>query len=140
MKYFLTILMLAVLQWASAQTKDETAIRQVLQQQNTDWNKGDIPAFMQGYWQDDSLAFIGRKGATYGWENTLHNYQQAYPDTSTMGKLQFSDLQLRRLSPAYYFIVGKWHLTRIQGDVGGTFTLLFRKIKGKWKIVVDHTS
>jgi len=26
------------------------------------------------------------------------------------------------------------------GDVGGHYTLLFRKIKGEWVIVADHSS
>jgi len=36
--------------------------------------------------------------------------------------------------------VGKWHLTRSIGDVGGHFTLLFKKVKNRWVIVADHSS
>jgi hypothetical protein len=36
--------------------------------------------------------------------------------------------------------VGKWHLIRSVGDVGGHYTLLVKRINGKWVIISDHTS
>jgi ketosteroid isomerase-like protein len=57
-----------------------------------------------------------------------------------MGHLDFEFVEFRKLSPEYYFVVGKWHLKRTIGDVGGSYTLLFRKIRGSWTIVVDHSS
>lgn len=123
-----------------AQSKDETTIRQILDEQTKAWNKGDIESFMKGYWENDSLMFIGKSGVTYGWTNTLNNYKKGYPDTAAMGKLTFNILVVKRLSPEYYHIVGKWHLTRSIGDLNGHYTLLFRKIKGKWVIIADHSS
>jgi len=55
-------------------------------------------------------------------------------------KLDFEILQVKLLSGEYAFVLGKWHLTRSIGDIGGHFTLLFRKIKGQWFIIADHTS
>ncbi len=60
--------------------------------------------------------------------------------TTAMGKLDFEFVEIKRLSVIYYFVTGKWHLTRSVGNVGGWFTLLLRKIKGKWVIVKDHSS
>lgn len=57
-----------------------------------------------------------------------------------MGTLRFEIISLKKLSPEYYFAVGKWALKRSAGDVGGSWTLLFRKIAGNWKIVADHSS
>lgn len=125
---------------ANAQTKDELLIRGAMAEQLRAWNTGDIDAFMQTYWQSDSLMFIGKSGVTYGWQNTLNNYKKGYPDTAAMGKLDFTILETKRLSAIYFFVVGKWHLTRSIGDVGGSFTLLFRKVKNKWLIVADHSS
>jgi len=123
-----------------AQSKDETAIRNSINEQKDAWNAGDLVRFMQTYWQDDSLMFIGKSGVTYGWQKTLDNYKKGYPDTASMGKLDFNILQVKRLSAIYFFVVGKWHLTRSIGNVGGHFTLMFRKIKGKWLIIADHSS
>ncbi len=125
---------------ASAQKNDEKTIRSLLEEQRLAWNNGDKEKFMDTYWQSDSLMFIGKSGVTYGWQNTLNNYKKGYPDTAAMGKLTFDILEVKRLSVMYFFVVGKWHLTRSIGDVGGHFTLLFKKIKNKWVIVTDHSS
>jgi hypothetical protein len=123
-----------------AQNKDEQIIRTLLEEQRQAWNTGDKEKFMQTYWQSDSLMFIGKSGITYGWQKTLDNYKKGYPDTAAMGKLNFDILEVKRLSVLYFFVVGKWHLTRSIGDVGGHFTLLFKKVKNKWVIVADHSS
>jgi len=125
---------------AFAQTKDDILIRNILNQQTTAWNGGDIANFMKPYWHSDSLMFIGKSGVTYGWQNTLNNYKKSYPDAAAMGKLNFTILQTKRLSVLYYYVVGKWHLTRTIGDLNGHFTLLFKKIKNTWVIVSDHSS
>jgi ketosteroid isomerase-like protein len=124
----------------NAQTKDETAVRQVLAEQTVAWNQGNIDEFMKGYWNSDSLMFIGKSGVTYGFQNTLMNYKKNYNSADLMGKLDFELIKVQQLSPDYVFVVGKWHLTRNAGDVGGHYDLLFRKVKGKWVIVSDHTS
>ncbi|MEO6488705.1 MAG: DUF4440 domain-containing protein [Ferruginibacter sp.] len=123
-----------------AQQKDEMIIRNSLHDQTKAWNAGDINSFMATYWQSDSLMFIGKTGITYGWEKTKQNYIKSYPDTTTMGKLDFEILQIKRLSVLYFSVVGKWHLTRSIGDLNGHFTLLYKKIKGRWVIVSDHSS
>ncbi len=125
---------------ASAQSKDELIVRNVLETQRLAWNEGNVEKFMEGYWKSDSLMFIGKSGVTYGWQKTLDNYKKGYPDTAAMGKLKFDILEVKRLSVMYFFVVGKWHLTRSIGDVEGHFTLLFKKIKNTWVIVADHSS
>jgi ketosteroid isomerase-like protein len=129
--------------WAStvfAQDKNARAILKLLDTQTAAWNKGDLQGFMKGYWENDSLRFIGKSGITYGWNNTLANYKRGYPDTAAMGKLQFTILVVKKLSSRYYEVVGKWYLKRSIGDASGHYTLLLRKIKGSWVIVSDHSS
>lgn len=123
-----------------AQDKDKQKILSILQRQTEDWNRGNIDAFMIGYWNSDSLMFIGKSGITYGYKKTLENYKKNYSDTAQMGKLSFNILQVKRLSNEYYYVVGKWFLKRSVGDIGGHYNLLFRKINGKWVIVADHSS
>lgn len=125
---------------SKAQFADEKAIRQAMNEQLIAWNTGDISQFMETYWKNDSLMFIGKKGVTYGWENTKQNYKKSYPDTAAMGKLDFNIIQVKRLSVIYFSVVGKWHLTRLAGDVSGHFSLLFKKVKNKWVIISDHSS
>lgn len=140
MKYLFALLFIALPFLSFTQPGDETAIRKLLDRQTTDWNRGDVERFMKGYWENDSLMFIGKSGVTYGYINTLNNYKKGYPDTVAMGKLAFTLIQLKKLSKKYYHVTGKWFLKRSIGDVGGHYTLLFRKIKGEWVIIADHSS
>lgn len=125
---------------AFSQSKDEKTIIAGLEEQRLAWNRGDLNSFMDMYWKSDSLMFIGKAGITYGWQNTLDNYKKGYPDTAAMGKLKFDILEVKRLSVIYFHVVGKWHLTRSIGDVGGHFNLIIKKVKDKWVIVADHSS
>ena len=123
-----------------AQSRAERSVRLILDQQTAAWNRGDLEGFMHGYWESDSLMYIGKSGVTYGYASTLASYRRNYGDTARMGKLRFDLIQVRRLSPRYFHVVGKWSLKRSAGDVGGHYTLLFRKIRGEWVIVSDHSS
>lgn len=123
-----------------AQKNARQKILTLLDTQTQAWNRGDLEGFMKGYWENDSLRFIGKSGITYGYNNTLNNYKRGYPDTAAMGKLQFTILVVKKLSPRYYEVVGKWYLKRSIGDVSGHYTLLLRKINSKWVIVSDHSS
>jgi ketosteroid isomerase-like protein len=117
------------------------AILQVLQTQTAAWNRGDVAGFMQGYWQNDSLVFIGKSGLTYGWQRTLDNYRRSYPDAAAMGQLDFSNLRIQPLSPEAAQVIGRWHLARpAAGDLQGHFLLVFRRINGRWVVVADHSS
>lgn len=123
-----------------AQTKDEQIIRKMLADQISFWNKGDIPGFMQGYWENDSLVFIGKNGPTYGYNNTLRNYQKNYPNKDYMGVLNFEILSVQAIEKDHFFVIGKFMLQRKVGDASGHFTLIFKRINGVWKIVSDHSS
>lgn len=140
MKWSILCLLLMFTTFSHAQQGDEKIIREILERQTRDWNRGDIDAFMKGYWQSDSLMFVGKSGVTYGYQQTLNNYKKNYPDTAAMGKLRFNILQVRRISSDHFFVLGKWMLTRSIGDISGHYTLIFRKIKGVWNIISDHSS
>lgn len=126
---------------AFSQTVEEDQIRAVLNKQVQSWNCGDLKGFMKGYWESDSLMFIGKKGITYGYEQTLANYRKNYPDMDQMGELQFDLIKIDLISSGAAFVIGKWSLKREKaGDVSGHFSLLFKKINGQWLIVSDHSS
>lgn len=139
-KQIITILFCIFTSFSFAQTKDEKAIIEMLNKQETAWNNGSLENFMQGYWNSDSLLFIGKNGPKYGYKTTLENYKKSYSDTAKMGKFTSTILSLKKLSATYYFVVGNWYLKRSIGDVSGHYTLLLQKINGKWVIIADHSS
>ncbi|MDX1912781.1 MAG: DUF4440 domain-containing protein [Saprospiraceae bacterium] len=140
MRYTICLLLLLTSAILRGQSADHRAIRKIMAEQERAWNQGDLSAFMAGYWHSDSLRFIGSRGLTYGWQQTLDNYKKSYPDRATMGTLKFTVLSVEKLSRRSAFVIGKWHLTREKGDLSGHFTLLWRKMAGKWRIVADHSS
>jgi len=141
MKKIMLLLFVVSLGYKSlAQVSDDDKIVILLTQQVDAWNQGDIKGYMHGYWNNDSLLFIGSKGPQYGYEATLRRYLQAYPNVTQMGNLKLEIESMKRLSDAYYFVVGSWFLKRTVGDLKGSYTLLVKKIKGQWLIVCDHSS
>ena len=144
MKQIIGLLLCAALLSGCAATRlgsQRQDISQVLTTQTAAWNRGDVSGFMQGYWQSDSLVFIGKSGLTYGWQPTLDNYRRSYPDAAAMGQLTFSNLRITPISPDAAHVVGRWQLARpAAGDLGGHFLLVFRRIGGRWVIVADHSS
>jgi ketosteroid isomerase-like protein len=140
MKFLFTIMMLSSVSVSVAQDRDKQEILRVLDNQIAAWNSGNLDSFMVGYWNNDSLMFIGSRGLTYGYTNTLNNYKKGYKDTTEMGKLKFTILEVKRIAADAFFVVGKWQLLRTIGNLDGHYSLVFRRIKGKWLIVADHSS
>ena len=125
----------------AARAVDAADNKKVLDAQVAAWNKGDLPGFMAGYWNSKDLTFVSGKDVTRGWQETLDRYKRRYQaDGKEMGKLAFSDLEVRELAPGVALVTGKWELTLTKETVGGRYTLVFKKLADGWRIVHDHTS
>lgn len=121
-------------------SKTEKVLSGIMKAQEFYWNKGDIEGFMEGYWNNAELVFVGKNGPTYGYQNTLENYKKGYPDKASMGQLHFDILHTQQWDENTIQLIGKYTLTRENDQPTGYFTLLFRKINSLWKIVSDHSS
>ena len=129
-------------------TTDEAQIRAAIQAQTEAWNRADIPAFMQAYEDSPETTFIGltlRKG----YQPILERYKANYTTPEQMGKLTFTDLDVRLLpggcgKTEIALVTGKFHLERTaKGEAkkdDGIFSLVWRKGPHGWKIILDHTS
>ncbi|HUF09166.1 MAG TPA: class D beta-lactamase [Rhodothermales bacterium] len=118
----------------------DAGVRRVLGEQEAAWNRGDIEAFMEGYWKSDSLRFASGGDVQKGWQATLDRYHTAYPDRAAMGTLSFTVYSVDVLSDNDAFVFGRYALERTGDRSTGLFTLLFRHFDDGWKIVFDHTS
>jgi beta-aspartyl-peptidase (threonine type) len=141
----LTLFVLFGCQPLNAQTKENTTplakqLTQILQRQATAWNAGDIDGFMTAYWNSEKLSFSSGGKTTRGWVATRDGYKKRYPTPERMGKLTFDKLQVSELGAEAALVLGNWQLQRTDDAPGGNFSLVFRKIKGQWVIVHDHTS
>jgi len=113
------------------------AIRQVMADQEAAWDRGDIPAFMNGY--SDTVCFVSEKGRNCGKAVVSANYQRNYPNKEAMGDLTFAIHEVIPAGPGFAWLTGTWELQRAADTLGGGFSLLWVKGTGAWKIVRDHT-
>jgi uncharacterized protein (TIGR02246 family) len=149
---FLILGLFACLQGGSygAESKDREADRRainaVLVAQQEAWNRGDVDAFLTGYWHSEDLTFSGSGGISRGWNEVLARYKKTYPDRAAMGTLDFSGLEFHFLGADGALVLGRWHLKRAgenggeNADIGGVFSLVWQRFPEGWRIIHDHTS
>ena len=114
-------------------------IEGVLGRQAACWNAGDTEGFMEPYWHSPELTFSSGGRVTRGWQSTLDGYRRRYPTRETMGRLTFDQIEVIDLGPNVALVLGRWRLER-EEPVGGAFSLVMRRQRGRWVIVHDHTS
>lgn len=118
-------------------------IRGVLDQQMEDWNRGDIAAFLRGYDRTAEITFLGQSGVSRGFDGVEQRYRRNYGTAEKMGKLRFSEIEVRMLGTDHALVLGRFELTRAAehgGAASGRFTLVFVKRPEGWRILHDHTS
>ena len=113
-----------------------------MKQQEDAWNNGNIENFMNVYWKNDSLVFIGKSGINYGWDKTFSNYKNSYKTKEQMGTLKFKNLICNNINDSTHIVTGKWSLKRNDsiGNINGFYSLVWVKKQTGWKITYDHTS
>jgi ketosteroid isomerase-like protein len=118
------------------------AVHTVLDRQVADWNKGDLDAFLSGYWNSPKVVFQSGGQRHVGWSAMRERYRHRYQaEGKAMGRLEFSALEIEPLGPDSILARGDWRLTMPDGTKpGGLFTLILRRFPEGWKIIHDHTS
>ena len=143
MKYFYLFILISIVVTGCQSidhNQESEKIIKLMKEQEECWNDGNLECFMKSYWKSDDLVFIGKSGPKYGWKTTLENYQKSYPDKRAMGKLTFEILSIDITSANTAFVIGKWNLDRVDGNLNGHYTLLWKMINDQWVIVADHSS
>lgn len=124
-------------QKSATQEEDKAAILKVMKAQEIAWSNNDLEGFMQGYLKSKDLKFYGKSGLTKGWQKTLENYKKGYPTKEHSGTLTFTVNDISKIESNSYWVMGEYFLSRKIGDATGVFMIIFKKIKGVWKIVAD---
>jgi uncharacterized protein (TIGR02246 family) len=140
MKRLFLLLILPIVVFA--QGTPESTIRQLMQQQVDAWNRGDVTAFMTTYEDSPDTTFVGDK-VEHGYAQILERYHRNYGTPAAMGKLKFSNLEIRVLDANYAVATGNFHLDRSAaggGNADGIFSLMLRKGASGWKIILDHSN
>lgn len=117
-----------------------TELQSILAEQRQAWNRGDLETFMEYYWKSDELTFSSGGKTARGWQATLDRYHQTYRSENKMGHLEFSELEVTPLGDGAALMLGRWQLSDNGAPSTGNFSLVWRKIDGKWRIIHDHSS
>jgi uncharacterized protein (TIGR02246 family) len=134
---------LFLLCWTPLLFAQDDAIRRLLKNSEEAWNRGDLAAFASDYEDSPDTTFIGREVTRGGTQAILERYRRTYPNRDAMGKLAFSEIEIRALAADVVLATGKYELKRTVaagGDTAGRFTLILRKSAAGWKVIHDHTS
>lgn len=124
---------------AAAPTDITGEILKVLELQKEAWNRGDVEGYMAYYWKSDQLTFQSGANRVRGWETLLERYKKSY-SSDRMGRLDFSDLEVKVLGNDYALVLGRWNVDIQEDKKGGVFTLVMKKFPEGWRIIHDHTS
>lgn len=125
---------------ALAQTAD---LERAMRDAEVAWNRGDLAAFAAWYEDAPQTTFIGKEVTRGGVQAILDRYRRGYSTPEKMGKLTYSEMEVRPLGADYALMTGKFELKRTAaggGDASGRFTLIWKKTAHGWKIIHDHTS
>ena len=136
---FVCVLLLTFISMAQG---EDAGLRKILDSQTAAWNRGDLVAFMEGYWHSPEVTFFAGDTITKGWEPTLERYRNKYQSAGKqMGRLSFSDEKIQMLDSNAALVTARWHLQMSDGKtLEGLTTLLCKRLPEGWRIVHDHSS
>jgi len=137
-----TLVLLLLLTFISMAQSEDIGLRKLLDSQTAAWNRGDLVAFMQGYWHSPEVTFFSGDTITKGWELTLERYRNKYQSVGKeMGRLSFTDENIQMLGSNAALVTARWHLQMSDGKrLEGLTTLLCKRLPEGWRIVHDHSS
>ena len=103
------------------------------------WNQGDLPGFVETYWDGPELTFLGGSGITRGRKDLLTRYQKGYPTAEDRGVLHFDIIDFQPLGPEHALLLGQYTIER-KFRSSGFFSLVLARREGRIVILHDHTS
>ena len=120
---------------------EKAAIRAVVADMESAWNRGDFPGYMAAFKKPD-VVFVSRGEVQKDWQGTLDHYVRDYGGDGARrrGRLRFWDLRIDLLAPDSAMLTGRYRLEGGTRPQDGINTRLFRKVGGRWMIAINHVS
>jgi len=139
-RLFLALLALIVAPAAAKPQSDRAAVLATISRMEAAWNVGDFRGYMAGFKNPDVIFVSGGKFQD-GWQGTLDHYIRDYGGSAERrGVLHFYNMKVDILGPNAAMLIGQYRLTRGSRITEGVNTRLFRKVRGRWLITVNHVS
>ncbi len=110
----------------------------ILKKQESDWNNGDLKGFMAAYWNSDTLMTVTIRGVQYGKDRLEKYLNRTFPDSASMGQLQYNVIHIELIGESDALLTGKWLRKNEKKFRGGYFSILLRKLNSRWVIISEH--
>jgi ketosteroid isomerase-like protein len=125
---------------AASPKGERAAILSTIAHMEAAWNRGDFRGYMAGFKNPDVVFVSGGKFQD-GWQGTLDHYVRDYGGSPVRrGKLHFYNMKVNLLAPDAAMLIGQYRLERGARVTEGVNTRLFRKVRGRWLITMNHVS
>ena len=111
----------------------------------SNWNRGDLDAFVDDYLPGDETTFIGSRGVLRGPAAIRAAYAPRFAAGGTRDSLSFVLVDVDPLAPDVVNVIATYVLARRLGardsvTAQGPTSLVMRRVQGRWRIVHDHSS
>lgn len=137
------LLVLSAPAMARGVTTPQAAVEAAMTDSAAGWNAGDLARFMAIYSEAPDTSFVTKTGVLRGKAVMAERYRTKYDfaNAAKRGRLGFETLDFRLLDPAHALYIGRYTLTAGDGsNQSGMTSLVFRKERGGWRIIADHSS
>ena len=112
-----------------------------LERSASDWNSGDLDAFLSDYAPESTTTFVDGHRARAGIDFIRGVYAPRFSPGAARDSLHFEELEVRPLSPTLALVTARYILQRKDEiTASGPFTLVMERRPEGWKILHDHSS
>ena len=141
----MTLEMLVVLgaMWAvPLQASDsEKEVEAVMRGLQTDWNVGDMTAYLAAYAENADLRLLSSAGILKGWDTVNTLFREQFPDEPRMGDFTMDAVEVRLLNDDVAVASGSFEHVFEDHAIRGLFSHVLRRQKdGRWLIELEHVS
>lgn len=119
---------------------DLAEILTLLERQAMAWNRGDLDAFMEGYWPHPQLRYANGNPPVRGWTALYQSYRERYGQNRLEGRLTFGDVEVEFLGDEHAMVFGSYAVDTGADHAHGNYTLILRRLPVGWRIVADQSS
>ncbi len=129
----------AALKAKAAET--DQAIRDLTLKLQTDWNSGDMDAYLDAYWKSEEMSLMFGNQAVRGWQALADMFRGNWATEPAMGDFTVNDVVIIQVSSDTVIASGAFTHVFPAETVDGSFTHVWKQLEdGQWRIAHEHTS
>ncbi len=121
--------------------KTEQTIRQLTEKLATDWNGGDMEAYLAAYWDSEDFSILFGDKSVRGFEAVAAMFRGTWTTEENMGDFSTSDVVIRQISADTVASSGGFTHVFPTETIEGAFSHIWKQLEdGRWVIAHEHTS